>query len=256
MQHRAGNQLRFAAELKLGDKKHQTGGHELSIEFAPKSKSNVALSGVGIYMADKFAVCMDKEACLHIFESPGGLELRHNNKLLKACLQQRMQLLTADQLRTCNKWVQCIKKAGSSRDKEFRALLKAADLAEQPEEVHQPVPKGETTADCIDPRTEDPLSWHCDCYEEMMERCRALRKKTTSSVSQAACISAQFCEHPRVCSAWKKEVCHSGEIPGLRRALNLHTALLARSVATSRSLEEQGSVKDNVDSTAKRKTCS
>eukprot|EP00747_Dinoflagellata_sp_TGD_P126383 gnl/TRDRNA2_/TRDRNA2_174277_c0_seq14.p1 gnl/TRDRNA2_/TRDRNA2_174277_c0~~gnl/TRDRNA2_/TRDRNA2_174277_c0_seq14.p1 ORF type:complete len:717 (+),score=127.20 gnl/TRDRNA2_/TRDRNA2_174277_c0_seq14:3-2153(+) len=78
---------------------------------------------------------------------------------------------------------------------------------------------------CIHPPTEDPLAWDCDCYEEMLERCRQLKSTLEYPVQEQDCLTAQYCEFPRICLAWQKESCDKSPIPQLRNALKTKVML-------------------------------
>merc|ERR1719198_1114843 len=59
---------------------------------------------------------------------------------------------------------------------------------------------------CMDPRTEDPESWACDCYEKMKERCAAV-EPSISGYDETLCLRAIFCEEDKVCTSWKSTFC-------------------------------------------------
>merc|ERR1719198_952857 len=61
---------------------------------------------------------------------------------------------------------------------------------------------------CMDPRTEDPESWACDCYERMKQRCASV-KPMISDYDESLCLRAQFCSEGKVCQTWKSVMCHN-----------------------------------------------
>jgi len=55
---------------------------------------------------------------------------------------------------------------------------------------------------CINPETEDPEAWACDCWENMLQRC--VKLEYIAGYDQDVCIRSQFCYDPRVCTSWKE----------------------------------------------------
>merc|ERR1719498_2131528 len=100
----------------------------------------------------------------------------------------------------CEVWRQCLDSGEGKHDIHIQNLLTAAT------DVPSEIPPAQTTElGCINPPTEDPLAWDCDCYEEMHKRCRAI--KATSPNAMSTCLQAQFCTHKNICPEWAATVC-------------------------------------------------
>jgi len=60
------------------------------------------------------------------------------------------------------------------------------------------VQETETALSCIDPASDDPEMWECNCFEEMQNKCGGM---------DANCFQCIFCENANVCSSWKTKMC-------------------------------------------------
>eukprot|EP00747_Dinoflagellata_sp_TGD_P118861 gnl/TRDRNA2_/TRDRNA2_172907_c0_seq1.p1 gnl/TRDRNA2_/TRDRNA2_172907_c0~~gnl/TRDRNA2_/TRDRNA2_172907_c0_seq1.p1 ORF type:complete len:717 (-),score=105.75 gnl/TRDRNA2_/TRDRNA2_172907_c0_seq1:422-2572(-) len=149
--------------------------------------------------------------------------------------------------------------------------------------------------DCIDPRSADPESWDCDCFEEMHKRCKDKEDDhNVHGFSTAICLRAMFCENPKVCQNWKALFCNTERMQSIRQVIaggNLfmtqrygvvdkHPDLLNESTNTEDAVEASGDANgiaagleiskglhsrslvvrdtntdDNLDSTSVRKAC-
>eukprot|EP00747_Dinoflagellata_sp_TGD_P149960 gnl/TRDRNA2_/TRDRNA2_177067_c0_seq23.p1 gnl/TRDRNA2_/TRDRNA2_177067_c0~~gnl/TRDRNA2_/TRDRNA2_177067_c0_seq23.p1 ORF type:complete len:693 (-),score=81.90 gnl/TRDRNA2_/TRDRNA2_177067_c0_seq23:93-1952(-) len=111
------------------------------------------------------------------------------------------------------------------------------------------------SSDSIYPPNEDPESWDCDCYEEMLQRCQAVDTKNLpkGDYTEDLCLRAHFCIFPRVCAAWKAASCRSPLVVAMQGALQDLTttkvALQARAVSSSSHAETK------LDSAAMAKRC-
>merc|ERR1719502_1098354 len=107
----------------------------------------------------------------------------------------------------------------------------------------------------MDPRTEDPESWECDCYEEGKEAC----SRTTIDVDENTCLRANYCEYPKVCEHWKDIYC-TADLNDLREALRQQKglALLKRasqSTLGSKQLSQEEILDQTLDQALSSKTC-
>eukprot|EP00747_Dinoflagellata_sp_TGD_P162949 gnl/TRDRNA2_/TRDRNA2_181133_c0_seq1.p1 gnl/TRDRNA2_/TRDRNA2_181133_c0~~gnl/TRDRNA2_/TRDRNA2_181133_c0_seq1.p1 ORF type:complete len:617 (+),score=61.28 gnl/TRDRNA2_/TRDRNA2_181133_c0_seq1:119-1969(+) len=226
---------RFAAQLVGPHSPGGKGGHDLTVEFKPTGRNGkITLSDFGMFMSDQYAVCMDNKVCLKELSGvQGGLDLRNNNALQWECLEHGpvSKKLNSMQQDACKIWLQCLTRDGSSKSSQILNLLKAAGFKGDSGALLQT--DGATAATGhIYPPTEDPLAWDCDCWEEMLQRCKSLRKiSSVGDFSEPDCLTAQFCVHERVDSGWKQDSCGSGDIPRLIAAF---PALLQEESSTQR----------------------
>merc|ERR1719443_1032728 len=68
----------------------------------------------------------------------------------------------------------------------------------------------EENVKCLFPPHEDPMSWHCDCYQKMQDRCDKLNVKPGYEFQ--ICLRAQFCIYPGTCDGWKEMACQASEV--------------------------------------------
>eukprot|EP00747_Dinoflagellata_sp_TGD_P186119 gnl/TRDRNA2_/TRDRNA2_42999_c0_seq1.p1 gnl/TRDRNA2_/TRDRNA2_42999_c0~~gnl/TRDRNA2_/TRDRNA2_42999_c0_seq1.p1 ORF type:complete len:655 (-),score=77.11 gnl/TRDRNA2_/TRDRNA2_42999_c0_seq1:124-2088(-) len=85
----------------------------------------------------------------------------------------------------------------------------------------------EDRVDCIDPRTADPESWDCDCFEEMNKRCQDITERhAVDGFTVPKCLRALFCVDPKVCNDWKKLFCYSEEMETLKELVTPVNAMI------------------------------
>lgn len=58
----------------------------------------------------------------------------------------------------------------------------------------------EGTNECVDPSTDDPESWACDCSADMESKCDGIDEE---------CFQDLMCEHSGICQEWKDTHCPS-----------------------------------------------
>eukprot|EP00747_Dinoflagellata_sp_TGD_P029586 gnl/TRDRNA2_/TRDRNA2_134006_c0_seq1.p1 gnl/TRDRNA2_/TRDRNA2_134006_c0~~gnl/TRDRNA2_/TRDRNA2_134006_c0_seq1.p1 ORF type:complete len:151 (-),score=32.61 gnl/TRDRNA2_/TRDRNA2_134006_c0_seq1:107-559(-) len=128
----------------------------------------------------------------------------------------------------------------------------------------------ETQKTCILPSAEDPMSWKCDCYEQMLARCHALGKEATGKKKALAlCLRAQFCIHENTCEQWKAKVCKRKKVKNMISKLNaLLTSqsllnaqadvngFLSAAMEARRSSSSSSASTKHLDQSAIKKTCS
>ena len=58
-----------------------------------------------------------------------------------------------------------------------------------------------TNNSCFDPRTEDPESWECDCFEDFKRKCEQIEDSgaLTSIYAIETCLRAIMCNIPNIC---------------------------------------------------------
>lgn len=216
------------------------GAHTLELEFTPfTDDSSVQLSKFEVSMPKTFADCEDYKACLDPISTSN--EFRNNNWQQLGCLQDAHPFSE-----DCARWRGCLTAEDQSQ---LRTLLRAAGVggydlnasdATNESDVYF-VPSGPSEdgagVHCINPLVQDAESWSCDCFEDMHSSCAAVAASPYGAAiyTEELCIRAKFCEHPRVCSAWKELACDEPEIQDMQKAVELvetsaqHRALFARS---------------------------
>lgn len=129
----------------------------------------------------------------------GSVHLRNNNAAQAACLSET---LGASGDTACQAWRSCL--AASKKADALLGLLKAA-------RVHTTeIATERSDKTCLDPATEDPESWTCDCYDSMRDRCVELAAEVGAAYSssfESVCLRAEYCVHPKICSGWKAAAC-------------------------------------------------
>eukprot|EP00747_Dinoflagellata_sp_TGD_P102828 gnl/TRDRNA2_/TRDRNA2_168778_c1_seq20.p1 gnl/TRDRNA2_/TRDRNA2_168778_c1~~gnl/TRDRNA2_/TRDRNA2_168778_c1_seq20.p1 ORF type:complete len:817 (-),score=96.32 gnl/TRDRNA2_/TRDRNA2_168778_c1_seq20:123-2378(-) len=104
--------------------------------------------------------------------------------------------------------------------------------------------ESKTLADheCMNPDTEDPAAWQCDCWEEMQKRCEQVNHHMSPNPALKTCLRAQFCLHPKVCSEWTAAKCHSSDVKEVMAKLQATSSLTQLTAMQNRSKEGQSSV--------------
>eukprot|EP00747_Dinoflagellata_sp_TGD_P143459 gnl/TRDRNA2_/TRDRNA2_176392_c0_seq41.p1 gnl/TRDRNA2_/TRDRNA2_176392_c0~~gnl/TRDRNA2_/TRDRNA2_176392_c0_seq41.p1 ORF type:complete len:472 (-),score=57.16 gnl/TRDRNA2_/TRDRNA2_176392_c0_seq41:62-1477(-) len=205
------------------------GGNTFIVEFAPSNLMNAfgSFNDLSFLFRTEFASCLDSKACLEQHGPLGdqaGLPLRTSSVLMHQCLKTGMDNVSVQSVAgSCKKWKACLKKSDPSGEYERRLLtmleasgVATAATAHSSLKQHLPPPQlGKGSGKCIYPPHEDPLSWNCDCYEDMMQRC----KDIGASMEMEVCLRAQFCEHPHTCQHWKDSTCNEQKVADMSRRL-------------------------------------
>eukprot|EP00747_Dinoflagellata_sp_TGD_P095699 gnl/TRDRNA2_/TRDRNA2_166568_c0_seq1.p1 gnl/TRDRNA2_/TRDRNA2_166568_c0~~gnl/TRDRNA2_/TRDRNA2_166568_c0_seq1.p1 ORF type:complete len:319 (-),score=39.39 gnl/TRDRNA2_/TRDRNA2_166568_c0_seq1:230-1144(-) len=195
------------------------GGHTLAVEWQPPQEEpsnrppgtsvSAAVEDFGIVLDKEFSTCIDTQGCLQELDKhdEAGKKLRSNNLLLRKCLKRPLwQAITMYEVGVaCVAWRKCLRlKGGKTREQRLAILLSAAALGAvvKQDGVYDDKPKNT----CMNPQTEDAMSWDCDCFEDMQRRCNAIG--ATSFGKRRLCFTAHFCLNPDVCKGWKDVVCH------------------------------------------------
>lgn len=199
----------------------ESGGHEFLSEFTVRdddSPPHAVDLTMHLFMARDFRQCQESKACLAVFESTSwyARRLRNSNTMQVECLQAPM----SDTTNTCAKWRSCLQQAGDHQEERLLTLLHAAGVGQV-----GPMPIPETPGShCINPLIEDPESWQCDCFDEMLQRCE--RMVGVAGYTKTRCLQAQWCDHDFVCDFWKKSICSDSSMDILRSALKNSSSLL------------------------------
>eukprot|EP00747_Dinoflagellata_sp_TGD_P182435 gnl/TRDRNA2_/TRDRNA2_36685_c0_seq1.p1 gnl/TRDRNA2_/TRDRNA2_36685_c0~~gnl/TRDRNA2_/TRDRNA2_36685_c0_seq1.p1 ORF type:complete len:531 (-),score=61.95 gnl/TRDRNA2_/TRDRNA2_36685_c0_seq1:115-1707(-) len=199
-----------------------SGGHVLEIELEPLGPegrpSRLELRQLIFFAPTSFAMCQDTKMCMRRLTGEEGWKLRNTNILQKKCLSESYKkdpiLKSEGVKKVCNKWRKCLR----SRRVSLNSLLEAAGVGEF---VASPSTQDPSSGECLYPPFEDPESWDCDCYEEMLKRCKRadLTKFPKGYYTEKMCLRAHFCMNARVCSAWKAVAC-KGAVEHMQTALH------------------------------------
>eukprot|EP00747_Dinoflagellata_sp_TGD_P143466 gnl/TRDRNA2_/TRDRNA2_176392_c0_seq49.p1 gnl/TRDRNA2_/TRDRNA2_176392_c0~~gnl/TRDRNA2_/TRDRNA2_176392_c0_seq49.p1 ORF type:complete len:465 (-),score=48.57 gnl/TRDRNA2_/TRDRNA2_176392_c0_seq49:409-1803(-) len=253
-------------------KTNHKGGNTFMVEFAPSNFTDAfgKFNDMSFLFRTEFATCLDSKACLDRKGPLGGEEgmpLRASSELMYQCLKTGMDKVNVESLaHACKEWKACLKKSDPSGKykQHLLTILKAAG-ADSPKPSHVALkqlspPSQAETAKCIHPPHEDPLSWNCDCYEQMTQRC----KDIGASAKMEICIRAQFCEHPHTCQHWKDAECNQQTVADM--VTRLRSAFLQTggrnstshfSALMNRASHEdmKASVSAEMDSSLEHKAC-
>jgi len=215
------------------------GGHTLSVEFSPSPLQHMEhlafadIAKLRLFVPDDFASCEDTKACLAPLGADGseeGIRLRNSNALQKLCLESKEPAKLSD---SCARWQECLRASSSDQNhlRRLRTLLDAAGVVASTGAVALAtvtISRKRGNARCMDPETEDPESWDCDCYENFQRKCAGISETQgdTAIYTEAECLRAIFCSDHRVCSEWKARSCKASSIEALQGLLNQNSSLL------------------------------
>eukprot|EP00747_Dinoflagellata_sp_TGD_P158083 gnl/TRDRNA2_/TRDRNA2_177786_c0_seq9.p1 gnl/TRDRNA2_/TRDRNA2_177786_c0~~gnl/TRDRNA2_/TRDRNA2_177786_c0_seq9.p1 ORF type:complete len:585 (-),score=64.37 gnl/TRDRNA2_/TRDRNA2_177786_c0_seq9:289-1944(-) len=218
------------------------GGHDLEIEFEPASlPAKVEFSAIQLYMPSVYSNCEDMKVCLARLAKAGvaGQKLRNTNTLQKECLSSSKEghaiLKKEGVFKACRQWRKCLKEHRVA----IGVLLDAAGVGEFTDQSPEAAATAVSEAKCIYPPHEDPESWDCDCYKEMLLRCQNANTKNLpqGSYTEKICLRAHFCLSPRVCTGWKSAACADPLVVAMKGALpNDHTSALSTTAMHNTSL--------------------
>eukprot|EP00747_Dinoflagellata_sp_TGD_P067107 gnl/TRDRNA2_/TRDRNA2_155120_c1_seq1.p1 gnl/TRDRNA2_/TRDRNA2_155120_c1~~gnl/TRDRNA2_/TRDRNA2_155120_c1_seq1.p1 ORF type:complete len:515 (+),score=32.82 gnl/TRDRNA2_/TRDRNA2_155120_c1_seq1:41-1546(+) len=265
------------AQLNL--KSTEEEGHSISVEFTKSSTASwnyAHFRTLVLSVTRQFSICLDSKACFEELEQFGepGLRLKNSNRFLLQCLSNYWYNtdLPADLHQPCLGWYRCLWRTGSFQGSHLYRLLVAAGTrgsavlatTRSRRTSFNSTSNGKKAEHkCLYPPNEDPMSWDCDCYEQMRKRCEQIGAHRSWL---NLCIRAEFCLYPRTCERWKTASCQTPQIrhmmiklqslanfgqKGARRLLTTQQLLTARS-ARQESSEE---IKTEFDRSLGAKRC-
>jgi hypothetical protein len=243
----------FDLNVEFSLKDLKPGGHELALEFKiDGSNPSATISNFAFGVPNSYAECEDAKACLRELSDIGGYELRNSNARQLKCLSGQPE--AADK-RSCDSWLACLSAKGSDHDTRIRNLLKAAFSESSNWQTGNgtSLPADLGDAQCMNPVTEDPESWECDCYDEMVNRCEKVGHAADADDNlENVCIRAQFCLYPRVCASWKRRACMDTEVQGMMSRLEKDENA---SMLQTRQSQLQGQQHGQLDEVLHMKQC-
>eukprot|EP00747_Dinoflagellata_sp_TGD_P102833 gnl/TRDRNA2_/TRDRNA2_168778_c1_seq7.p1 gnl/TRDRNA2_/TRDRNA2_168778_c1~~gnl/TRDRNA2_/TRDRNA2_168778_c1_seq7.p1 ORF type:complete len:768 (-),score=96.51 gnl/TRDRNA2_/TRDRNA2_168778_c1_seq7:123-2231(-) len=212
---------------------------------------HVRVENMVVLMKPDYGDCMDKKACLEELNAQGydGWAFFEDNAKVLECLELPEDEVVHGSI--CELWRKCLASHGSTTTQEgMRLLLEAAGVDDKDDdqgqllEVAKVGARSATTADkeCMNPDTEDPAAWQCDCWEEMQKRCEQVNHHMSPNPALKTCLRAQFCLHPKVCSEWTAAKCHSSDVKEVMAKLQATSSLTQLTAMQNRSKEGQSSV--------------
>eukprot|EP00747_Dinoflagellata_sp_TGD_P076407 gnl/TRDRNA2_/TRDRNA2_159140_c0_seq12.p1 gnl/TRDRNA2_/TRDRNA2_159140_c0~~gnl/TRDRNA2_/TRDRNA2_159140_c0_seq12.p1 ORF type:complete len:520 (+),score=55.33 gnl/TRDRNA2_/TRDRNA2_159140_c0_seq12:114-1673(+) len=241
------------------------GGHTFTMEFATDSSRSVTspeiqIGWLTLMENPGFETCMDTKMCLNILDKHGteGKALRASNLLLLQCITASLDQ-AADLQKVgpaCGALRKCLDPAHTNH---LVSLLHAAIEFDRWVEgwtpstpTASPPTKLSTSDMCLNPSEEDPMSWECDCYDEMKKRCTEMK-----AVDEKTCLRAQMCMHEHICPEWASRMCNSPAIETMKQSLNAAKSLvnaqqLAFAARASASAKEEAT---DLEHSAGRKAC-
>eukprot|EP00747_Dinoflagellata_sp_TGD_P143475 gnl/TRDRNA2_/TRDRNA2_176392_c0_seq59.p1 gnl/TRDRNA2_/TRDRNA2_176392_c0~~gnl/TRDRNA2_/TRDRNA2_176392_c0_seq59.p1 ORF type:complete len:465 (-),score=49.53 gnl/TRDRNA2_/TRDRNA2_176392_c0_seq59:48-1442(-) len=242
---------------------HQ-GGNTFIVEFVPNSTDAVAeFTELGFVMRNEFTTCLDSKACLDRLGDEAGLPLRTSSALMHQCLKTGMDMVLVKSVaNSCTKWKACLNRTDPSGEYQDRLLtMLEASGAATPTTAQVSLKQGlvpQGAATCIYPPQEDPLSWNCDCYEQMLQRCKAIG----ALEEVALCIRSQFCAFPDTCQHWKDMACNQQPVADMRDRLRAALPQTGSSTSPFSTLTSRASQQDmkatlapDLDHTTGHKAC-
>lgn len=203
--------------LTLRDLPH--GGHEIVAEFIPVTIGIAqAFLEMRIFVDKTFRVCEDHQVCLQGLGNMKELESRHlrnSNAAQKACLETPY----SDTKDACRKWRKCLQDTHLGETNHEITLMNMLDAAGvQPGGEMSLMQQGESS--CLNPATEDPESWDCDCYVDMKDICQRVQdRQEHEDYTDATCFRAIFCNTERVCDFWKASFCSDPSVVAIGESL-------------------------------------
>jgi len=154
--------------------------------------------------------CMGAKDCLSLLVgSDAAFALRNSNELQWQCLMADSSVTRIATSSACDPWFECLSTA-EQLDK-MKTFLGAAmrllpdSLGQKNSLVSEATESvSATDSSCIDPSTEDPESWECECFDEMSKSCDV--------PNQEDCIRELMCNKCSLCLAWKQTHCSSDSV--------------------------------------------
>eukprot|EP00747_Dinoflagellata_sp_TGD_P143456 gnl/TRDRNA2_/TRDRNA2_176392_c0_seq39.p1 gnl/TRDRNA2_/TRDRNA2_176392_c0~~gnl/TRDRNA2_/TRDRNA2_176392_c0_seq39.p1 ORF type:complete len:472 (-),score=50.35 gnl/TRDRNA2_/TRDRNA2_176392_c0_seq39:48-1463(-) len=244
------------------------GGNTFIVEFAPSNLMNAfgSFNDLSFLFRTEFASCLDSKACLEQHGPLGdqaGLPLRTSSALMHQCLKTGMDMVLVKSVaNSCTKWKACLNRTDPSGEYQDRLLtMLEASGAATPTTAQVSLKQGlvpQGAATCIYPPQEDPLSWNCDCYEQMLQRCKAIG----ALEEVALCIRSQFCAFPDTCQHWKDMACNQQPVADMRDRLRAALPQTGSSTSPFSTLTSRASQQDmkatlapDLDHTTGHKAC-
>eukprot|EP00747_Dinoflagellata_sp_TGD_P143487 gnl/TRDRNA2_/TRDRNA2_176392_c0_seq70.p1 gnl/TRDRNA2_/TRDRNA2_176392_c0~~gnl/TRDRNA2_/TRDRNA2_176392_c0_seq70.p1 ORF type:complete len:460 (-),score=47.73 gnl/TRDRNA2_/TRDRNA2_176392_c0_seq70:48-1427(-) len=243
--------------------KHK-GGNAFMVEFVPKSKMAIGkFNDLLFKLGVDYATCLDTKSCLHTLKDEADLPLRTSSALMHQCLKTGMDMVLVKSVaNSCTKWKACLNRTDPSGEYQDRLLtMLEASGAATPTTAQVSLKQGlvpQGAATCIYPPQEDPLSWNCDCYEQMLQRCKAIG----ALEEVALCIRSQFCAFPDTCQHWKDMACNQQPVADMRDRLRAALPQTGSSTSPFSTLTSRASQQDmkatlapDLDHTTGHKAC-
>eukprot|EP00747_Dinoflagellata_sp_TGD_P076419 gnl/TRDRNA2_/TRDRNA2_159140_c0_seq9.p1 gnl/TRDRNA2_/TRDRNA2_159140_c0~~gnl/TRDRNA2_/TRDRNA2_159140_c0_seq9.p1 ORF type:complete len:514 (+),score=48.99 gnl/TRDRNA2_/TRDRNA2_159140_c0_seq9:114-1655(+) len=239
-------------------RQRHSGGHTFKMEYARDESGSVTAPEIQIgwltFIENPgFEICMDTKVCLNVLDTHGqeGAALRASNSLLLQCLTASLDQ-AADLQKVgpaCGALRKCLDPAHTNH------LVSLLHAAVEYDRWFEGSTLSTSSDMCLNPSEEDPMSWECDCYDEMKKRCTEIK-----AVDEVTCLRAQFCLHEHICPKWASSMCNSPEVKAMQHSLNstkslINTqqmALVARAWTSGNSTNQEAL---DLERSAFRKAC-
>eukprot|EP00747_Dinoflagellata_sp_TGD_P076409 gnl/TRDRNA2_/TRDRNA2_159140_c0_seq14.p1 gnl/TRDRNA2_/TRDRNA2_159140_c0~~gnl/TRDRNA2_/TRDRNA2_159140_c0_seq14.p1 ORF type:complete len:511 (+),score=54.75 gnl/TRDRNA2_/TRDRNA2_159140_c0_seq14:114-1646(+) len=236
-------------------RQRHSGGHTFKMEYARDESGSVTAPEIQIgwltFIENPgFEICMDTKVCLNVLDTHGqeGAALRASNSLLLQCLTASLDQ-AADLQKVgpaCGALRKCLDPAHTNH------LVSLLHAAVEYDRWFEGSTLSTSSDMCLNPSEEDPMSWECDCYDEMKKRCTEMK-----AVDEKTCLRAQMCMHEHICPEWASRMCNSPAIETMKQSLNAAKSLvnaqqLAFAARASASAKEEAT---DLEHSAGRKAC-
>jgi hypothetical protein len=150
-------------------------------------------------------ICMGQKECLSLLAdgSKEAFALRNSVPLQLQCLEaetvEKRRLVAAK----CDPWFKCLHKSGklSGLRVFLRAAVGEASLLSVAGHSDAALVADPTRSRCIDPASDDPESWNCNCFTHLTKVCK------DDPLGNEACFRMKFCASCAVCLRWKEKHC-------------------------------------------------
>jgi len=190
-----------------------TGNSHIMVVFVRTDSTKAASASIRLVAKDVLAKtdsCMGAKDCLSLLVgSDAAFALRNSNELQWQCLMADSSVTRIATSSACDPWFECLSTA-EQLDK-MKTFLGAAmrllpdSLGQKNSLVSEATESvSATDSSCIDPSTEDPESWECECFDEMSKSCDV--------PNQEDCIRELMCNKCSLCLAWKQTHCSSDSV--------------------------------------------
>jgi len=175
--------------------------------------------------------CMTVKDCLQVLGdgSNASFKIRNSNVVQLACLRGQHGSMSEPVKNKCEEWEACL----PDEAKQSIATLLGAAIGKSDAKSLTEKAAAQTKEDpntCIDPSSDDPEAWSCECMESMEEQCSGEDRKK----EKEECYREKICGAKKICQSWKEDNCDSESLATL--ASKRQHALASTSDALDTSL--------------------
>jgi len=145
--------------------------------------------------------CMGLKYCLKTLGdgSKSSFDLRNKNFMQLACLEAANANQRSQVTAMCPAWVTCLQKHNHAVNDllvMLRSTMREGTFLEEVAAGQNTTRRNADPDACVDPSSEDPESWDCDCFDAMKATC-------PNQQATSPCFHDLLCNDDRVCNSWK-----------------------------------------------------